>query len=667
MNIGNATINNYYYLNIKYVLDLLANSTIDCNILIKDSICHLKKIKDEIIQNTDPNLHMTLIDDFIFGIYANIYILNDIIKYHNLTTCDTITEIIKFDDKTFKYVDKNCNIILPLNDTEHRDILFIINTTNSYKATLTAFLKKTHNTIFKSYNFDSKNIFEIWRHYIKTCIIISFNTNIYINNTTDFLSFEFIHIYDEAKLNRLIDFTAITNKKILRNPFSYFNCFFNRELITTSINNNDFNIIVNYIKYLFKFTHITYNQIVEFSNPRYITIPQHQGICWFISILSGLVFSDIHKILMTKQIATQTNNYTKFIKKTIETFSAEPKKYNELTEETLDAILGYKNEPFALLKEALGEYISDANIDKTSLKIFNNVRSEFKYDFCYFISFFSRKLNFDKSSTIKDIKEKLIEYKTNEFAKDTNNFGILPSCHYSMFKYIYKTKLNLNVAYIEVKIKKKEVTEIYKIPEELITKPDEDTTIRLNNNKFNYTPNNTLEQGTDILIVSLFNQHIGDYTLDNKLKTDNTQPSIIDLSIMGTNKTITYQGIEYVLDYNILTSSKLINIINNEHLIAGIYIDNEKYICDSEDYLLNKLDIKTTCGFNRFDWNSDLLNCTNEICYNHLCEIISTTNNTVFKVKNIPHGIRFCYNNNMNRYVFIRKDLYDELKGLMVP
>jgi hypothetical protein len=126
----------------------------------------------------------------------------------------------------------------------------------------------------------------------------------------------------------------------------------------------------------------------------------------------------------------------------------------------------------------------------------------------------------------------------------------------------------------------------------------------------------------------LFNQHTGDYTLDNKLKTDNKQPSIIDLSTMGTNKTITYQGI---------------------------------------DYLLNRLDIKTTCGFNRFDWNSDLLNCTNEICYNHLCEIISTTNNTVFKVKNIPHGIRFCYNNNMNRYVFIRKDLYDELKGLMVP
>ena len=189
----------------------------------------------------------------------------------------------------------------------------------------------------------------------------------------------------------------------------------------------------------------------------------------------------------------------------------------------------------------------------------------------------------------------------------------------------------------------------------------------INNNTFNYTHNNTLEQGTDILIVSLFNQHTGDYTRDNKLKTDNTQPSIIDLSIMGTNKTITYQGIEYVLDYNILTSSKLINIINNEHLIAGIYIDNEKYLCDSEDYLLNRLDIKTTCGFNRFDWNSDLLNCTNEICYNHLCEIISTTNNTVFKVKNIPHGIRFCYNNNMNRYVFIRKDLYDELKGLMVP
>jgi hypothetical protein len=43
----------------------------------------------------------------------------------------------------------------------------------------------------------------------------------------------------------------------------------------------------------------------------YITIPQYEGICWFISFLTGICYSDKNKQLLLKKFSENQANYRK--------------------------------------------------------------------------------------------------------------------------------------------------------------------------------------------------------------------------------------------------------------------------------------------------------------------------------------------------------------------
>jgi len=76
-------ISNYYHININYVIDLLTKKTeFNWHEIVNDCVCHLKNINKIIIDGKD--IDRATINDYIFGIYANIYIVYDILRYKEI-------------------------------------------------------------------------------------------------------------------------------------------------------------------------------------------------------------------------------------------------------------------------------------------------------------------------------------------------------------------------------------------------------------------------------------------------------------------------------------------------------------------------------------------------------------------------------------------------------
>ncbi len=287
---------NNYYININYIYSKINNITKnsikknhkkDPNIinheLIKDCICHLIKIKEYVYRgNRDAKLHMTLIDDFIFSIYANIYILSDIIKFNNIINSLSFNDIIKFDNPLLK---KNTCI-----DNTFTIQNFLITTKNNdmnYITFFISFLQTVYPESLININKASTTLYDLWKYYIREHIIKNFNKSIYKSTTqeskTNILLFNIIHILTCRGIDNLIDFTDIDlTSKIKDNPFEYFNCFINRINIIKCINDTDYTEIIKYIKYLFKFSSISTTDIIEYCNNPRISLTQYHNICWFI-------------------------------------------------------------------------------------------------------------------------------------------------------------------------------------------------------------------------------------------------------------------------------------------------------------------------------------------------------------------------------------------------
>ena len=103
---------------------------------------------------------------------------------------------------------------------------------------------------------------------------------------------------------------------------------YNANHIISNIDN-----IKNYIREFKKYI-IKDIFILPFDN-NYIAIPQFEGICWFISMLCGITYSDMSKNLLikkrTRRISASANTFKKFAYDIIDNITRDFKKYNTTT------------------------------------------------------------------------------------------------------------------------------------------------------------------------------------------------------------------------------------------------------------------------------------------------------------------------------------------------
>ena len=142
---------------------------------------------------------------------------------------------------------------------------------------------------------------------------------------------------------------------------------FKRNHITTQKDNTEFNISTEPLKkykqniyiYLYKNLEILKEDVDIKDN--YITIPQYTGICWFVSILTGMCYSDFSKYLINSKIISikeKTINSEKLfieIVNKILTVSNSFLKYNEEISENCDLFRFFKNDLTTYLITKLNE------------------------------------------------------------------------------------------------------------------------------------------------------------------------------------------------------------------------------------------------------------------------------------------------------------------------
>ena len=138
----------------------------------------------------------------------------------------------------------------------------------------------------------------------------------------------------------------------------------------TNINEILINIdsIINYIKNLVNQIN---NKIYKKSTISYITLPQYEGICWFISMLNCLTYSDMNKNLLIKKLEktptiNKKNKFNRFIYYIINNITKDYKSYNSYFIYSNCILLSkLKSEPIKIIKTLL--YKEATKIDKTEL------------------------------------------------------------------------------------------------------------------------------------------------------------------------------------------------------------------------------------------------------------------------------------------------------------
>ena len=110
--------------------------------------------------------------------------------------------------------------------------------------------------------------------------------------------------------------------------------------------------ISNYVKCLIKQIN---NNIYIRVDISYITIPQYEGICWFIAMLNSISYSDMNKnLLISKKESGQTNLFKSYVYEIINKITRDFKQYNQDNiYEDCSLFIDFKYKPLNILGEII--------------------------------------------------------------------------------------------------------------------------------------------------------------------------------------------------------------------------------------------------------------------------------------------------------------------------
>jgi hypothetical protein len=630
----------------------LFNSYLD-EININNNYCNIKNLIINFNKNKDKN-----IDNFVSPIVKNI---NTIILYYKefdktLLESNSMVHyyfiyaiyksiIILF---TYYYYLDNINIYLSsdtiefndiMNDDEPQDLgkednkLF----TNFIKYILiSVYNSRTGTHITNPEEIEELNTLK------DTCI--SFNSV-----TDDQIEFivqsDIVFILQNIYKNICVKFNAIIlgiNEKNIK--FSYI-----KRKIDFIIKNKDdkYTVIRNLI--------ITINELeikngISLGINDYITIPQYTTVCWYISILTGMCYSDDSKKLLLNRInesnyntgSDENNTFINIIKYIIKNITNDHKRYSDNITDNCDFFVYFKNNLIVFLLKKLNklrntihnEIISASTNDDKQIIFKNNFKGVFvnnDYYFIYLLLYYITAKgddNYDNMLSQEITIDDLI--KTNK-SLGINTYGyLILNTLYNIF--------NVNTLFI------------YHI---------------LNEYKKFKNPNNP-DDNPDIIFIQEIDS--SEETISDNISSSSNVENIPDINYTNNKDNIIYNDNNYKLDYI------LYNTINTEtcdittgcgHCISCIHYDNIKYYHDSryplhEIICNNDINIRIPCSLIRQDWNNNTNTYfTTDKCFTRDADI----NSDAFNIeKKIMVSEQYIFSNKTNLIRVYVKDVKD-VKG----
>ena len=328
-----------------------------------------------------------------------------------------------------------------------------------------------------------------------------------------------------------------------------------------------------------------------------ITIPQYIGICWYVSMLTGICYSDASRKLIlskindlkaklsTSTIETSETNFIKTVIYIIETITEPQLKYGNNIKEKCNIFKYLKNElpKFIMLKreEIFEKILSNPN---QFLTIFNNTAGNDDY---YFID----KI---KDTFIDELKEKLDEESSKKIKKQEIQ-KIINSIKKSHDGQSYTSGINmhgfgiLNMLY-----------QILNINTLYFVKMGNDI----------YKKNDNIPQPEVIIIQKL--SKVATEIYGKEFKTsDFFKKKENNIFTNENSETFTFCGNNYKLDYILYTNASIDKTCNRTtgcgHCISGINYQGEKYYYDSghaeKNFNCDNESIRIPCTLTRQDWN----------------------------------------------------------------
>lgn len=449
------------------------------------------------------------------------------------------------------------------------------------------------------------------------------------------------------------------NDKLL---FKFKDIIYNNEPRCRKFINNQTFYISNFIQKIRKFNDI------KPSNKRYVTIPKYTGICWFISFIVGICYSDRNKKLLLEKFSYNRDNYKKdedisslsgieifttLIYKIIYEITLEKKTYDDIDENTMNELNIYlKETPLKFLIKILSEYYENDKKedyppeysfikkyidDKNKEIIDNDIKTQFEH-------FNKLIINADKDvidNVIADIiklKQKY-KYTTNNFNKlfdekyidlfdlynsnskdddnDNDNEEMQKENNQRIVNTTFKPLLldefqkitswgidAYNYFFLNMLYKFLNINSLYLIKCE-------------NNNFYSYDINNN---DPDIILINVSSNYYCE--LFRLLHRDQKGKSIsftdITSKITYEPDIITYNNNKYEIDYILYGSDQINSWKNTGHAIVALNYDNEDYFYDSRyyinEYTYKNKTLRYPCPLLKKDWKTDYKLSSSKFC-----------------------------------------------------
>jgi hypothetical protein len=556
-----------------------------------------------------------------------IHDLNDLINENH----DYISKIISDDKNNHKYNFMKLNKIILLYNSiieiyevnyENNQYIFkcIFDITIKYLSNIAGFYVYL-NLLFKFKNkeLDDKDIDDIYNK---------------ISKKIGFEKQNYTSLLDILETTEILTISNIKHIEIIITPLE----------LTISLSHNNLNNskIINLMLYLKNCIFETIQKIIDLDtktnehNSNFITIPQNATMCVFISMLTGICYSDLNKSLINQKKIEKSykdNSFLKLVESIIEKITNNHRRYDDYDDCELLEFL--KKEPFNVLNNITIDIFTKIFISnykeytqKTSLDIIisnNNIKISKKI-YHDFIQYLDNYYLYSKYSYFVDLMNKNFKDKEDyfELEYDFENDYRMRATDMRVLIYFYEL-LNIKAKHIFIK---------------------DDIYLEYNNKHVESTNNYNNISDPDVLILQNFKIN----TEEMYMITDIIGDLKIDNNELGI---ITFNDIKYKLDY-ILHMNNIEKCKNKKcyHCISAITYNNDDYIYNSgiisdiikcengEEYFI-------PCSLIKQKWNKninkEITYCTTNCKYNLDCNIDNLYNNNA------------CYTFNTNIiYIYVK-------------
>jgi hypothetical protein len=341
--------------------------------------------------------------------------------------------------------------------------------------------------------------------------------------------------------------------------------------------------MIEYIKYYIY--HINNTIFIKPNiNNNYITIPQYKNICWFVSMITGIAYSDMSKNLLLSNKKARFNNkyqaFNDFIFYIIDNITKNHKTYNENFSKDCEILKVLKKQPTKVITSLIINY-TKYNENKCITSLLNIIKLAItdnfskkikyyrnkivnKYDFNYFLCKFISHLplniftDFIQVLNIKNIndfnnKKKILKTLLKIKIKD----------YYDKFKIStiygsYSREIDIISFFYDILHIKNLCCKCYKVDDIIST---------------NYIKGDTISP--DIILLEFINN-------PNNIKKNDINITI-NINININSKEIIFNGNKYKLDYIINSSNDILSCNTCGHTISAIHYNKQQYFYNTSN------------------------------------------------------------------------------------